>query len=697
MAVIRNLVVKISADVSELTKALGQAQSKLSKAASNIGNIGNTLATSITLPLMAVGGVAIKTATQFEQSMANAASVSNATGEEFERMQELARKMGKDTVFSASQAADAMYYMASAGYKVEQMADSIQPILDLAAATQSDLAFTTDTVIATLNQFGLQASEAGRVSNVFAASIGASQATMEKLSTAMGYVAPIAKSLGWSLEETTGALSVLYNAGYDGSTAGTALRKAMSSLLSPTTAAVNILKKLNISLDKVNPATESMADIVDTLKDAGMSAADALEVFGDRGGPGMMALISQGGEAISNMTKEITNTTSATTMAKRQTETFQGSVKLMQSQLEEVAITIGNSLIPMLSKLINSYVTPLIEKFNNLSQNGKDTAIKFGLIAASVGPLFLVMSKALKLISTLAGATKLLFAPLTGKIALVVGAVVLLVDIFKKLFETNEEFRNSSLGLWEMLLDTFSQLQATLQPLGEMFASIFSALMPVIESLSKLIFENLIATLDKILPIIQSVLAAFEHLFKGITLLINGDFKGAFEELKLFFINIWDAILQSIKNTLNIAISAINSFLQLIGKGVNFLIDAINKISVTVPDWLPVIGGKEIGFNIASVSMPQIPQLAQGGVIPPNNELLAILGDQSQGTNIEAPLDTIVSAFNQANQSNFTALASMLGKNKGEVTVRFEGLSENAFLSALTPKVIGKAKNMGLI
>ena len=126
-------------------------------------------------------------------------------------------------MFSASDAADAMYYMASAGYKVDQMSDSLAHVLNLASATQNDLEFTTNTVVAVLSQFGLEANSAERVTNVFASAIGNSQAQLEKLGTSMGYVGPVANSLGWSLEETTAALSVLYNAGYDGTTAGTAL------------------------------------------------------------------------------------------------------------------------------------------------------------------------------------------------------------------------------------------------------------------------------------------------------------------------------------------------------------------------------------------------------------------------------------------------------------------------------------------
>jgi TP901 family phage tail tape measure protein len=176
MAVIRNLVVKISADISSLSKGLQNAQKSLQKVSQSFTKIGGTLTATITGPLVALGTSIVKTSAQFEQSMANAASVAGATGEELQRMTDIAREMGSKTVFSASDAADALYYMASAGYKVDQMAASIEATLNLASATQYDLAATTDIVIATLNQFGLEASSAERVTNVFASAIGNSMA-----------------------------------------------------------------------------------------------------------------------------------------------------------------------------------------------------------------------------------------------------------------------------------------------------------------------------------------------------------------------------------------------------------------------------------------------------------------------------------------------------------------------------------------
>ena len=318
MAIIRNLVVKIAADISSLSKGLQTAQKQIQKVASSFTRAGTKLTAGVTAPLVALGASAINISKSFEQSMANAASVAMATGDELQAMTDLAREMGAKTVFSASEAADALYYMASAGYKLDEMTQSIEATLNLASATQSDLAFTTDTVVAALNQFQLGAAGAERVANLYAAAIGASQADMEKLAFSMNYVGPVANSLGWEIEEVVGALSVLYDAGYDGSMAGTSLRQSLVALMNPTSAAQKVFDDLGISLEQLDPTSNDLASILDTLSNAGMTTAQAMEVFGARAGPGMLSLLAAGGDAVRDMTEAITGTNAANDMAAMQ-------------------------------------------------------------------------------------------------------------------------------------------------------------------------------------------------------------------------------------------------------------------------------------------------------------------------------------------------------------------------------------------
>ncbi len=447
MAVIRNLVVKIAADISSLSKGLQTAQKKLEAVASNFTKLGSKLTASITLPIAALGSKVVSLSKDFEQSMANAGSVSSATAEELERMKNIAREMGAKTIFSASDAADALYYMASAGYKVDQMGMAIESTLNLASATQNDLAFTTDTVVASLNQFGLEADSAERVANVYASAIGYSQATLEKLGNSMSYVGPVAHSLGYSIEETTGALSVLYNAGYDGSMAGTSLRQAFVALMNPTTKAQKIFSELGLDLAKLDPTTNSFAGILDTLKESGISTAQAMEVFGARAGPGMLALLSVGGDAVREMTDAVTGTNSANEMAAMQLNTLQGEYAELESQVEEIALQFGDILIPIIRELIQKYITPLLSRILALSNGTRKNIVTIALLAAAIGPLLLVIGKVISSLGMVTKAGSLLFS----KIGLIIAIIAAVALVIKHLWDTNEDFRNAVIGIWEKI------------------------------------------------------------------------------------------------------------------------------------------------------------------------------------------------------------------------------------------------------
>lgn len=570
LAIIRNLVVKIGADISALQKSLTDAQNKLNGFSKKMGSIGKTLTTGITVPLTALGGAAVKTSADFEQSMANAASVSGATAEEFEKMKEVAREMGKSTVFSASDAADAMYYMASAGYKVEQMANSINPVLDLAAATQNELAFTTDTVISTLNQFGLESSEAGRVTNVFASAIGNSQATLDKLGYSMKYVGPVANSLGYSLEKTTAALGLLYNAGFQGEQAGTILSGALSRLTKPTKAIEETLESLGLTYEQVNPATQSIADIVKVLGDQSITTAQAIAIFGQEAGPGMMALISQGSSALSDMESKITGTNAASDMAKTQLDTFQGSLKLLQSAVEEVAIGFGNILIPILRDFVTQYIQPAVEKFSNLDDGVKKIIITVAAFAAAIGPVFLLISGISSGISALIGAISFLLSP----VGLIIVGVAALTAGLVYLWNTNEGFRNAVISIWESIKTVVGSVIENIKAWWEIHgASILNTVITI--------FNAIWTVISGVLTELWGSLQVFFSYVSPI-----------WENLKALFMSLWEVIVQLWKllEPIFIAIGAvvvvvggvvfavINGIIQALGPLIDGVINAVNII-----------------------------------------------------------------------------------------------------------------------
>lgn len=555
MAIIRNLVVKIAADISSLTSGLNSAQKKLTKVSKTFTNIGSKLTSSITLPLVALGTAAVKVSSDFEQSMANAASVAGATEEEYKEMTALAREMGSKTVFSASEAADALYYMASAGYKVDQMGASIEATLNLASATQSDLAFTTDTVISALNIFGLEASEAERVTNVYAAAIGNSMANMDKLSNSMGYVGPVANSLGYSIEDVTGALSVLYNSGYDGSTAGTALRQSLVSLMNPTSSALKVFEELGIAYDTINPATNDFASIVDVLGESGMSTAQAMEVFGARAGPGMLALLSQGGDAIRDMTDSITGTNKATEMAKIQLDTLQGQTKLLRSELEEIAISFGDVLIPMIRNFLSKYISPLTNKLMKLSSSQKQQIVNIALIAASIGPLFLVLGKVFSSLSMIIKVVKILFTSTN----LIIAAIAAVVAILVYLYKTNEDFRNTVNQVWsnikKSILNAVEAVKDWWNKNGEKIIASVKKALDILWKKVKTAFTKILKICKSVWSVVTKIIVDVVEIFKTIWTKdgakIVAEVKRIFETLKQIFSSYFNVVKNAVVNFLS--------------------------------------------------------------------------------------------------------------------------------------------------
>jgi len=413
---------EISIIIAAVDKASRTLRTVSKSASSGLKSVANA-ATEASRAMAAVGaglsiglGLAVKTTADFQQAMANTQSVIGATADELGKLTANAREMGRTTIFSATESANAMYFLASAGLNTEQIIQSLEGTLKLAAATQADLSFTTSTVVSTISAFGLAAAEADRVANTFAATISASQATMDKLSVALSFVAPVARSVNMSLEETTAILGSLFNAGIQASTAGTALRMSIAQLLKPSKEQTDAINRLGISILDSEKQLRSMTDIIRDLEEVGLSTADAMLLFGVRAGPAMLALVNQGADAIENLTKKVTGTDKAADMAALQIDTFNGQMKLMKSALQELQIVIGNKLLPILTE----YTTKLTEIINKTSiwseQQPKITkhivlsAGALTVLLTGLGTLGLIIPKIAQGILTIGGAIgKLIF------------------------------------------------------------------------------------------------------------------------------------------------------------------------------------------------------------------------------------------------------------------------------------------------
>jgi TP901 family phage tail tape measure protein len=272
--------------------------------------------------------LAAKAGADFEDEMMRAFIImkegGNATAESLSQMTSKALELGRESLFSAIDAAEGMQVLARAGFNTREVLDSIGPVMNLAIADNLELAESADYVIAALRSFNFSTSEARRITDIMA--MGASKASMSvsDLAEAFKYVAPVAAGMGISIEETVAAIGLLSDAGLKGSIAGTTLRRAFSELISPTAKAEKILEGLGVNAVTSSGKLRPFADILRDLKTAGMSAAQAMEVFGQRGGPGMIALLSRGSAALSSLTNDLHNSQGA---AEDMSQAFRTTVK----------------------------------------------------------------------------------------------------------------------------------------------------------------------------------------------------------------------------------------------------------------------------------------------------------------------------------------------------------------------------------
>lgn len=272
----------------------------------------------------------------FEQGMKNVGAVSGATAEELDQLAEAALRAAASTRFNPAQTTEALYALASSGQSATEQMASLENVLNLAEAGQAELGRATELMTSTLNQFRLDASESGRVADVFTASIGASALNVDRLQVAMRNAGPTAAALDQSLEATTATLGLLTTAFGNGERAGTGLRAIFNEL--PEKAS-----DLGVSVRDAAGNFRPLVDIIADLEAQGVTASKAVSVFGAEAGPALAALLSNGSDALRTMESRLASTGQAAATASDQLDTLQGDIDSFFSAVDVAFIGIGDS------------------------------------------------------------------------------------------------------------------------------------------------------------------------------------------------------------------------------------------------------------------------------------------------------------------------------------------------------------------
>ena len=314
------------------------------------------MASAATVAFVAVAGKALDMAGGYDLAMRSVQAKTGATGELMDKLSEQSREMGRTTVHSATEAARGQAFLAQAGFDANEVLSALPGTLNLATAGELGLAEAADIASNVLTGFNLNVSEADRVADVLALTAQSTNTNVQQMGDAMKYAAAVAAAADADFEETAAAIGLLANAGFQGETGGTALRGAMSKLLNPTKAAQQILDKLGVSAVTSTGDLKPLHDIVGQFEDVGITAGDAMKIFGQRAGPGMLALVSQGSDALVDLTGELKNAEGA---SKKTADIMGGglwgSIKKLQSIVESAFISFGERLAPAVEKTANMF------------------------------------------------------------------------------------------------------------------------------------------------------------------------------------------------------------------------------------------------------------------------------------------------------------------------------------------------------
>jgi TP901 family phage tail tape measure protein len=375
---------RIGQDTKELENRIGRSFQQVGQ---RMTETGRTLTKRVTAPIMAMGAVILRTAGDYQQSMNQVRAVTGATGDDFQALGDLAQDLGRTTQYSAAEAADAMYYLASAGFDTTETMEALPGVLQLAAAANMDLATASDIASNILSAFGLEASELGRINDGLVATFQSTNTNVTQLGEAMSYAAPVAAAMGVDFEDAAAAIGLMGNAGIQGSTAGTSLRMAMTALAQETGPAADLMQKFGINALDAEGKLKPLDEIIRQLEDSGMSASDMMSLFGQRAGPAMLNLVEQGSGALADLSTKLRESGGiAQEVADIQMEGLNGAVARLKSSFEGAAIAIGESGLLDDAALFAEVIAGWFQRLAETNPELLKAATLTAGIAAAVGP-----------------------------------------------------------------------------------------------------------------------------------------------------------------------------------------------------------------------------------------------------------------------------------------------------------------------
>lgn len=607
------------------------------KVADTAGKVSSAMAPA-SLAIVGIGAAAVKTGDDYEAQMSRVSAISGATGKDLKSLNDQALQLGQDTAFSASEVAEGMENLASAGFSTKEIMAAMPGMLDLAASSGEDLASSSDIAASTLRGFGLAAGDAGHVADVLAKNAAQTNAAVADTGEAMKYIAPVAQNAGWSLESVTAAIGEMADAGIKGEQAGTTLRGALTNLMNPSKEQAAAMKEIGFNAYDAQGKMKPLSQIVGELgqKTAGMTGQQrdqiVATIMGTNALSGMQVLLKDGKGHLDNLTKSLQNSDGA---AKNMANTMQGntkgSIEQMKGAIETAAIKIQQILAPAITNIAQG-ISNIASRFSSLSPVAQKVILVILGIVAAISPvakvvqgvsngiknLIGVVQKLPSIIKSVSTVTKALFAsPHALLIAAIIAAVALLVIGIKHLWDTNVGFRTAVTGIW-------NGIKSTVQAVGAWFSGPFVQFFRNAGNGIKAAFNGIPGFFSGIWNAIRSAATAAWNAIRSAVMAIVGPFvaaiQGPFETLRMGLTNIMNgiqAVFSGVWTIIkNVVLGIVLLFIDLITGDFNKLHSDLTGILNNIKNAFSTIwnGIKSVVTGIAQVLVGSLGTIFRGGV-----------------------------------------------------------------------------------
>ena len=551
-----------------IEKSFENASKQIGKIGDSISSVGKKLTIGLTTPITAGLTASVKVLAEFEQTMSRVEALSGATAGELEQLRDKAQEMGATTKYSANDAAEAFTYMAQAGWDTQKMLDGIDGVMNLAASDGIALADASSIVTTAINGFGLAASDAARFADVLAIASSASNADVRGLGESFKYVAPIANTAGYSIEDVATALGVMANNGIKSEQAGTSLRAVISRLTAPTETASEYMEQLGISATNADGSMKSFSEVIENLRTAfgGLTTAEQMyyanQIFGETAVSGMLALVNTSVEEYDNLADAIYDSEGA---AKDMAETMQdnllGRLEELSSAVESLAMSVGEIMMPAVESIV-AKLQEWADYLNSLSDEQKENIVQIGLFVAAIGPALAVIGKTVSgfgslvsiigKVSTgfslLSGATTAIAAPIAG----IVAAIGVLAAAFATLWNNSESFRTEILEGWNTLKTSFvsfvNDIGSSLNSLGINWDTVINALKSIWEGFCNALAPVFSTAWGVITNVLSTVFNAISSIFGIFSSAFTGDWEGLWNNVGKLLYSIGQGLWNTAKS-----------------------------------------------------------------------------------------------------------------------------------------------------